>query len=292
MTDPSPAGPDDTGETAKRPQQAIAISAASLIVMVVVIVGVIACCVSLMHGLKTDESKQAYGIEKLELTKFWLRGFCYGGVSGASWVVMIIRRRGLMFAAQAAVALIGAFVIEQFSDHTLARYLANTLGLVVFQTVGFHFFSPIQWQWRSRAVNASQTTQASHRNQFAIFDLIACTVAAATLFTLMQRVDLGSDAPFYWIVLAWVWIIMPLVSYCCFSMVRPQTTIAKRVSWFVLGLVASTVITILVSLGEYGLNANTAGFALEYAASGYARIMGGYMAVLMAFTLAASLGKP
>lgn len=285
----------DNGGTAKRPQQAIAISAASLLVLVIVAVAITACSVSLMHGLKTDDSKQAYGLERLSLIKFWLIGFCYGGVSGASWMLMMIRRRGVMFTAQAIVAVIGAYCIHQISDHSLPRYLANTLGLVVFQAIGFHFFSPIAWRWRPRKTlnqEPSKPIGTNRRGRFAIFDLIVCTVAAATLFTLMQRVEMGEYARFYWIVLLWIWFIMPLVAYCCFSMVRPQIGIGKRVSWFVLGLIASTVITILVSLGEYGLNLNTAGFVMEHVMLEYARIMGGYMAVLMVFTFAASLAKP
>lgn len=295
MIDPSLISQQHTGGTAERPRQGIAINAASLIVLVIAAIAIFACSASLMRGLQTDESKQAFGLERLELLKFWLKGIGYGGVSGASWMVMMIRRRGVMFATQATVALIGAFCIHQYSDHSLARYLASTLGLVVFQTVGFHFFPPIAWHWqarRQRNQERAEPTEQSHRGQFAIFDLIACTLAAAALFTLMQRVEMGQYTLFYWIVLLWIWIIMPLVAYCCFSMVRPQTGIAKRVSWFVLGLVASTVITILVSFGEYGMNLNNTAFAMQDAVSGYARLMGGFMAVLMLFTLAASVGKP
>lgn len=295
MTDPSPLDPNDTYETAKRPQQAIAISTASAIVLVVACLGIMTCCVTLTNGVKTGESKQVYGVEQLGLTRFWLTGCCYGLVSGASWVAMMIRRRGAMFGVQAIVALVGAFTIERFSDHALNRYFATTLGLVVFQTVGFHFVSPIQWRWPER--EPSQTIDGNHpsqyqRSQFAIFDLVACTVAAATLFTLMRRVQLGSDAAFYWIVLTWIWIIMPLVSYCCFSMVRPQTNRLKRVSWFALALIVSAVMTIAVSMGDYGLNSNTPGFTLGSALSGYARIMGGYAAAVLVFTFAASLAQP
>ena len=215
MTDPSPFNAHDTDAAVKRPRQhpvgrsgqAIAINMASILVLSLAGLAIVAAATSLMHGLRTDEAKQAWGLQRLALVEFWFQGVCYGGVSGLAWMAMMLRRRGWMYFAQALIAVIGAWCVHQFSDHSIVRILANTLGLVVLQTAGFHFFPPIGWRSSSReTTNLSQSKEDSATRQFSIFDVIACTIAMAALFALMRQVQLGDAARFYWVVLLWIWV--------------------------------------------------------------------------------------
>jgi hypothetical protein len=288
LTDPSSIRQHDSPGNPQRPHQAIKLNMASFLVLVFAAVAVSAAASSLMHGLKTDEAKQAFGLERLAMIQFWLKGAVYGGVSGACWMAMMVRRRAWMFAAQGTIALLAAMVLYQFTDHSWQWYLANTLGLVLFQTLGFHFFPPISWQWNSHAI----ASESSTTSQFSILDVIFCTIGAAALFTLMRLVGPGKTAQYYWIGLLWIWIVLPMISYCSFTMARPQAGIVKRISWFVLGFFSSVVVTILVSLGDYGLKIQNADFALEYALSGYGRIMAGYLLTVLLFAFAAWVATP
>ena len=299
LTDPPSIQPHDSGPDQQRPQPSVVVNLATVMVLVsAALVFVLACVYLIRVNTHPIAWRTTIGLDPADRLQYWLIGSCYGWVSGLAWMTVLIRRVGIRYFCLAAVALGGAMTLYEVktlstvSDQVLWKYVTNTLGMVTFQTIGFHLAGPVGWVLPGQENLSSRNRRTSVAGQFAILDVVACTTAAAALFTLVRQVPTSENAFSYWFILLWAWIVMPIIAYACFAAAMPGVGNGMRLVWLLIGVGSGAVVAAVMSMGEYEFQTDIPAFAFLDALGGYGRIMAGFVATLLAFTLAAWVANP
>lgn len=288
MTDPQPVKWNDSGPDQQRPQPSVALNVATVMVLVSGSLVFALGCVDLMRLDSHEIHSSTTSVSSLaDHIRYWLIGSCYGWISGLAWMTTLIRRVGLRYVCLAVIAVGGAALLCQVSNKVLWQYFTNALGLVTFQTIGFHFARPVAWVLPGRNHQSKENSGKQVAGQFAILDVVACTTAAAALFTLVRQIPASENAFSYWFILLWAWVVMPIIAYACFAAAKPGLGNAMRLVWLGIGVGSGAVVAVVMSMGEYEFQTDLPTFAFLDALDGYGRIMAGFVATLLVFTLAA-----
>ncbi len=211
-----------------------------------------------------------------------LLGLCYGVASGLCWLATAIANPFARYLVRVILLIAIACAANQIATENWLRNLSSIGGFLIGQCLVF--FTLRVPDWEPRAICPGQSSAAvESRRQFGIGDVVIATTSIALLLAIVIRYLTPIESASYWLVMALVWGIGPLIAACLDLAVLSRNAIGS-IGLALLGLTLAISGTIGLSIAEYRIAEAIA--SVSEGIARYGLIMLGYLIAVAIFGIA------
>ncbi|MEM8501516.1 MAG: hypothetical protein AAF542_26155 [Pseudomonadota bacterium] len=166
--------------------------------------------VYLLHGQYAERTVAPGmpGVTPAMFSSMLVLGSWYGITAWACWLCTAVPRTFPRLLLRGAAWLIGSYLLDQHQgNEQWLKFMINLGGMLITQSVLFFLLSIPGWK-------VGGSGRDFETRQFGIGDILLATTGVSVLLGMAIRFQTPIDAEAYWLVLAGLWLLFPLLSAC------------------------------------------------------------------------------